>query len=112
MSAMDFKNHMITYLEKKIKGCEELEMDAEKWAFIQCLLEVRKLCESQTTTSEPAKALDLLGVRQRFSSDKFIENVCLSWRHDFGLLAEQDKQLIRFDCKEWMRAIDNNYEYF
>ena len=48
----------------------------------------------------------------RFDSDKFIENVCLSFRHDYGLMAEQDRQRLRFDCKEWMRAITNNWEYF
>ena len=48
----------------------------------------------------------------RFNSDKFIENVCLSFRHDYGLMAEQDRQRLRFYCKEWMRAITNNWEYF
>ena len=48
----------------------------------------------------------------RFNSDTFIENVCLSFRHDYGLMAEQDRQRLRFDCKEWMRAITNNWEYF
>lgn len=43
-----------------------------------------------------------------FNSDTFIDNVCLSYRHDFGLMAEQDKQRLRFECKEWMRAISNN----
>ena len=42
----------------------------------------------------------------------FIDNVCLSYRHDFGLIAEQDRQRLRFECKEWMRAISNNWEYF
>jgi len=51
------------YLENKIKGCEELEMYAEKWAFIQCLLELNKLrALAEKPTSEPAKALGLLGV--------------------------------------------------
>ena len=51
-------------------------------------------------------------VISRFNSDTFIDNVCLSYRHDFGLMAEQDRQSIRFECKEWMRAISNNWEYF
>lgn len=42
-----------------------------------------------------------------FSDDKFIENVCLSYRHDFGLMSDAQKNLI-FSCKEWMRAITNN----
>ena len=51
-------------------------------------------------------------VISRFNSDTFIDNVCLSYRHDFGLMAEQDRQRLRFECKEWMRAISNNWEYF
>lgn len=50
-------------------------------------------------------------LKELFSDENFIENVCLSYRHDFGLMAEQDKQRIRFECKEWMRAIENNYEW-
>ena len=42
------------------------------------------------------------------NSDTFINNVCLSYRHDFGLMEEQDRQRLRFECKEWMRAISNN----
>ena len=51
-------------------------------------------------------------VISRFNSDTFIDNVCLSYRHDFGFMAEQDRQRLRFECKEWMRAISNNWEYF
>jgi hypothetical protein len=57
-------------------------------------------------------ALSLFAVISRFNSDTFIDNVCLSYRHDFGLMAEQDRQRLRFECKEWMRAISNNWEYF
>ncbi len=48
----------------------------------------------------------------RFTSDTFIDNVCLSYRHDFGLMSEQDKHNLRFDCKEWMWAISNNWDHF
>ena len=48
----------------------------------------------------------------RFTSDLFIENVCISYKHDFGLMSERDKKALRFECKEWMRAIKNNWEYF
>lgn len=51
-------------------------------------------------------------VKNRFNSDTFIDNVCLSYRHDFGLMTEKDKQILRFECKEWMRAIVNNWDYF
>jgi hypothetical protein len=51
-------------------------------------------------------------LNKRFSSDIFIDNVCLSYRHDFGLLSEDQKKQCRSECKTWMRAIANNWEYF
>lgn len=48
----------------------------------------------------------------RFDSKVFIDNVCLSCRHDFGLMSEEDKEKLRFECKEWMRAIRNNWSHF
>lgn len=37
-----------------------------------------------------------------------VYNMCLSYRHDFGLLnATEQKQLV-FECKEWLRAYENN----
>ena len=62
--------------------------------------------------SDKASNCILGAVISRFNSDIFIDNVCLSYIHDFGLIAEQDKQRLRFECKEWMRAISNNWEYF
>lgn len=57
------------------------------------------------------KQCTIHSVSNRFSDPKFIDNVCLSYRHDFGLLSEQDKDKVRFECKEWMRAIKNNEPY-
>ena len=48
------------------------------------------------------------GESNLFSDDKFIGNVCLSYRHDFGLMSEDEKDKLIFECKEWMRAIKNN----
>jgi len=50
-------------------------------------------------------------VSERFDDDKFIFNVCLSYRHDFGLLTDKQQKEIIFECKEWMRAIKNNEPY-
>lgn len=49
-------------------------------------------------------------VKARFSDEDFITNVCLSYRHDYGLLDENERALIRFECKEWLRAIVNNWD--
>lgn len=61
---------------------------------------------------ENTKPSEMGGVISRFNSDIFIDNVCLSYRHDFGLMTEEEQKKLRFECKEWMRAISNNWEYF
>jgi len=33
-----------------------------------------------------------------------INSACLSYRHDFGLLDEHDKERLRFVAKEWLHA--------
>jgi hypothetical protein len=45
-----------------------------------------------------------------FSDEKFIFNVCLSYRHDFGLLSKDEQNVLIFECKGWIRAIKNNYK--
>ena len=40
--------------------------------------------------------------------DKLVINVCMSYRHDFGLMTKEEQRLLIFECKEWFRAIDNN----
>lgn len=50
-------------------------------------------------------------VISRFNSDRFINNVCLSYRHDFGLLADPERESVRRNCKYWMRAILNNWDH-
>ena len=72
-----------------------------------------RIMNTEKTSLENERQPSCLGdVISRFNSDTFIDNVCLSYRHDFGLIAEQDRQRLRFECKEWMRAISNNWEYF
>lgn len=43
--------------------------------------------------------------------NKLVENMCMSYRHDFGLMAEQDKQALRLECIEWIHAYENNIQY-
>ena len=47
-------------------------------------------------------------VSEYFDNDVFIQNVCLSYRHDFGLMSKKQQNELIFECKEWMRAIKNN----
>ena len=75
-------------------------------------LKNRIMNTKKTSLDKKSQPSCLGDVISRFNSDTFIDNVCLSYRHDFGLMAEQDRQRLRFECKEWMRAISNNWEYF
>lgn len=38
----------------------------------------------------------------------FIDNVCLSYRHDFGLMKENEQNNLRVECKYWLISIINN----
>lgn len=58
-----------------------------------------------------AKKCTIHSVSNRFFDPKFIDNVCISYRHDFGLLNKEEQDKLRFECKEWMRAIKNNEPY-
>lgn len=33
-----------------------------------------------------------------------IDDICLTYRHDFGLLSEDDKELVRRDCRRWFQT--------
>ena len=46
-----------------------------------------------------------------FNDDNFIGDVCLSYLHDFGLLTDDEKNKLIFECKEWFRSILNNLYY-
>ena len=41
-------------------------------------------------------------------NDSFIGNICLTYRHDFGLLNTDSKSMLIFQCKEWLNAIRKN----
>lgn len=36
--------------------------------------------------------------------EKVLDSVCLSFRHDFGILSEEERNKIRFQAKEWLLA--------
>lgn len=67
---------------------------------------------TELNKNEKSKELNSSDTKSRFDSDLFISNVCSSYRHDFGLMTEDDQQKLRFECKEWMRAIQNNWDHF
>lgn len=42
------------------------------------------------------------------NDEMLINNICASYRHDFGLMPKIEQDRLRFQCKEWMRALLNN----
>jgi hypothetical protein len=46
-----------------------------------------------------------------FENDKLVSNMCISFRHDFGLLPKLIQEDLKRDCKEWLRAYENNKEH-
>lgn len=47
-----------------------------------------------------------------YENEKLIENMCVSFRHDFWLLPELIKEDLRRDCKNWLIAYENNKKYY
>jgi hypothetical protein len=35
---------------------------------------------------------------------KEINDACLNFRHDFGIVPEEERETIRLEAKEWLRA--------
>ena len=58
--------------------------------------------------AEEIEQLLIQRVSNRFNEEQFIKNTCFSYRHDYGLMLEKDKEKLRFECSEWMRAIKNS----
>ncbi len=75
--------------------------------------EIRRIKSELSKANERVKELEeRLNKFDTMRTDTtFINNVCLSYNHSFGLMGEHDKHIIQFECAEWMRAILNNIEY-
>ena len=46
-----------------------------------------------------------------YENENLIENMCLSFRHDFGLLPKLIQEDLKRDCKNWLIAYENNKKY-
>lgn len=42
---------------------------------------------------------------------KKVDTICMSIRHDFGLLPNREKELLRFEAKEYIHAIAKELDY-
>lgn len=45
-----------------------------------------------------------ISLNQYSPSNIDLYNVCMSYRHDFGLLTEKEQNNIRVEAKEWLEA--------
>ena len=96
------KEELKTLLLEYYEYIKEVSQDKllKNWWLLKKTDEFVKAHKSQLKPQE--------GENNLFSDDKFIGNVCLSYRHDFGLMSKDEKDKLIFECKEWMRAIKNN----
>lgn len=47
------------------------------------------------------------GYLSKPNNPQTIQNICMSYQHDFGLLSENAQRTLVFQCEEWLRAIEN-----
>lgn len=55
--------------------------------------------------------IDVDKLSEILNDEKFKYNMCLSYRHDFGLLPKEQQNSIMFDASEWVRLIINNLHH-
>lgn len=42
---------------------------------------------------------------------EMVDSICLSMRHDFGLMSENEKNMMRIECRAWWGAIWKELSY-
>lgn len=107
----------LSYLIQGYLGMTPKDKGCQNWTEMQSKMEedINQFIQESSGVFFEKKLKDL------FTDENFIENVCLSYRHDFGLMTDLQREQLIFECKEWMRAIENitntkaknpeNYEY-
>jgi hypothetical protein len=55
------------------------------------------------------KITGVLGVLPKELSAAQIDSICLSYRHDFGLLSVEEQNQLRNECKWWFEAISKEF---
>jgi len=103
----------LNLIDMNTKRIEEIQKETaypDSISVQQALLKVWNECEQEKAVKNNA-VLPLVSNSALKDNSKLVDNMCMSYRHDFGLMAEQDKQTLRFECKEWLRAYENNREH-
>lgn len=50
-------------------------------------------------------------VEAMLADDALLNSACMSYRHDFGLLIGAERDMVRFQAKEWLRAWQKAEDY-
>ena len=103
----------LNLIDMNTKRIEEIQKETaypDSISVQQALLKVWNECEQEKAVKNNA-VLPLVSNSALQDNSKLVDNMCMSYRHDFGLMAEQDKQALRFECKEWLRAYENNRDH-
>ena len=79
----------------------------------EMILQAGKYEISQIEVENQVKKLGIANVSNcaLFENEKLVSNMCISFRHDFGLLPKLIQEDLKRDCKEWLRAYENNKEH-
>ena len=70
-----------------------------------CSITIPDFCPLPDSPALEKKEIDW---DELIQNDSFIGNICLTYRHDFGLLNTDSKSMLIFQCKEWLNAIRKN----
>ena len=103
----------LNLIDMNTKRIEEIQKETaypDSISVQQALLKVWNECEQEKAVKNNAVS-PLVSNSALQDNSKLVDNMCMSYRHDFGLMTEQDKQALRFECKEWLRAYENNREH-
>ena len=73
-----------------------------------CLSDLTALISENYTANEDVEKMVEERLSELSNDPKFLFDICLSFRHDFGLLSAELQEGINFQAKEWLRAIQNN----
>lgn len=88
----ELNEKLIVVLQEKIKLLEEQKEISKK---------IVKIQEEQLIIAD-------VGNFALYNDMPLVYNMCLSYRHDFVLLNATEQEQLVFECKEWLRAYENN----
>lgn len=95
---MEELHELIKYL--KDNGCAHLKINPDLLVGIIEYFASKQETKQCTITD--------VGCSLPSKDEKLIGNMCLSFRHDFGLLPKLIQDDLKRDCKNWLISYENN----